>query len=599
MTARVRNLYGRSHFEDKDYLSYLEIKYISSQRGRSLERSDNPINNDNDDFDSQYVMFLNNTKQKGIKSYVTALEENGLLIFIDYEKEGSSSDEWDENNNLSSKVKNMEYDSEGSTFEEVMIDGDYKGYLEIRYGNHQEGDAERGYNPDHNKDDANGNEDYDPDYVMFLNNIKHDGVSYGTAFEENGLLMFIDYEKEGSSSDEWDENNNLSSTVKNRKHDSDGSNFEEEIMIDGDYKRYLEIRYGSHQEGDAERGYNPDHNKDDANGNKDYDPDYMMFLNSFKHDGVSYATAFEANGVRTFINYEKEGNHNADRNDDLTCALKKGRKGDKVEGNNWKNVKGKMSNGAKGGLGSSEAPNIKEDEMVQPFTPLPKGERVIHKNVQRRITRSNSMKKQKTSQTVLEENYVDKDYALLLQAMKVHCEEHASKTVSPNKHAVEYDHDDSGDDEVVEIDYSKFSNVGRSHSFSPQMHYCEVGNTFEPVCKDAGSEFRQKVITFLKRPFDQTEYEKLLHDAKLQKPVERNLELRHGRDKYCPLDRIGKSYLDYFEDFNNKFEQAGSNKYKTLNILRGFFFWLQNITQEGAFKPWKDPTCLAVIPGFG
>ncbi|CAH9075618.1 unnamed protein product [Cuscuta epithymum] len=259
-----------------------------------------------------------------------------------------------------------------------------------------------------------------------------------------------------------------------------------------------------------------------------------------------------------------------------------------------------MSNGVKkGGLGSSDVPNTKEDEMVQPFTPLPKGERAIHKNQQRRITRSNSIKIQKTSQTIPEENYVDKDYALLLQAMKLHCEGNASKTVSPNKHAVENDYDDSGDDEVVEIDYSKFSNAGRSHPFSPQVHYCEAGNAFEPVYKDEDSEFRQKVITFLKRPFDQTEYEKLLHDVKVQKPVERNLELRHGRDKYCPLDRNGKSYLDYFEDFNNKFEQASSNKYKTLNILRGFFFWLQNITQEGAFKPWNDPTCLAVIPGFG
>lgn len=64
------------------------------------------------------------------------------------------------------------------------------------------------------------------------------------------------------------------------------------------------------------------------------------------------------------------------------------------------------------------------------------------------------------------------------------------------------------------------------------------------------SEFRQEIISILKRPYDQAEYEKLLQDVKVQKPVERNLELRHGREKRCPLNKKGKSYLDHYDGKN-------------------------------------------------
>lgn len=59
------------------------------------------------------------------------------------------------------------------------------------------------------------------------------------------------------------------------------------------------------------------------------------------------------------------------------------------------------------------------------------------------------------------------------------------------------------------------------------------------------SPFRKKIINILKSPYNQSEYAKLLKDVKVRKPIERNLELRNGRDLLCPTSEMGKSYLDH------------------------------------------------------
>ncbi|VFR00246.1 unnamed protein product [Cuscuta campestris] len=469
-----------------------------------------------------------------------------------------------------------------------FADRDYKSYLEIKYhiygGGGCGGTIERGESP-LGKDD----EDCDPHYAMFLKHTKQKGNNaYVTTLEDDGLLTFIHYERDGSSSDEEGSYNHGSEvkSPRNGKCDSEGSRLEEN-MIDGDYKRYLEVRYGKDQEGCVGREDTP-------------------------------VTTLEDCGVRLSIHDEKEESCRDEKNDDCTIILTKDRKGDEREGNDSENVKGKRTN--------SGLPMVEEDEIFEPFTPLPTGERpkvsrtcagnpnppnveraepftplsigkrAMFPELQKCNAKSKSNKKQRSSWSKVEERYVDQDYAILMRAVNIHREKYDSKTESQNKQDVEYDHDDSEDD-VVEINYDTFCNGERSQSFSPQVHYCEVDLTCEPVYKGECPQFRQMVISELKKPFDQEEYEKLLQDVKEKKPVEKNLELRHGRDRTCPSSRVGKSYLEYHEDFKKKLEQAGPNKYEKLNILRGFFFWLQYAPNAGAFKPWNDPTCLAVMPG--
>ncbi|KAL2484020.1 uncharacterized protein Fot_45464 [Forsythia ovata] len=82
--------------------------------------------------------------------------------------------------------------------------------------------------------------------------------------------------------------------------------------------------------------------------------------------------------------------------------------------------------------------------------------------------------------------------------------------------------------------------------------------------------------------------------VKLCKPVDRHLDLRHGRERAYPKNEAGKSYLDHYPDLRQALLRCQDDKPRCLNLLRGFFFWLQHLTREGAFKPWTDPQCLAV-----
>ncbi|XP_043808990.1 uncharacterized protein LOC110607037 isoform X2 [Manihot esculenta] len=121
--------------------------------------------------------------------------------------------------------------------------------------------------------------------------------------------------------------------------------------------------------------------------------------------------------------------------------------------------------------------------------------------------------------------------------------------------------------------------------------------------------FRERVIEILKKPYDQKEYDELLEEVGHRRPVIEDRVLRNGRAASCSVP-IGKSYLDQCQDLDMKIKSAGSDKLKILNLLRGFFFWLQwhflihlvdayliqCAPHEGAFKPWKDSSCLEVLP---
>ncbi|CAI9098705.1 OLC1v1035396C1 [Oldenlandia corymbosa var. corymbosa] len=107
------------------------------------------------------------------------------------------------------------------------------------------------------------------------------------------------------------------------------------------------------------------------------------------------------------------------------------------------------------------------------------------------------------------------------------------------------------------------------------------------------SQFREKLMEILRKPFDKMEHRRLSRDIKATKPIRRNLDLRYGREKSYSTDRNGKSYLDHYPGLRKKLEAADCHK--ELNLLRGFFFWLQNLTLlPEDFFPWRDESCLAV-----
>ncbi|KAF3331990.1 hypothetical protein FCM35_KLT03396 [Carex littledalei] len=106
--------------------------------------------------------------------------------------------------------------------------------------------------------------------------------------------------------------------------------------------------------------------------------------------------------------------------------------------------------------------------------------------------------------------------------------------------------------------------------------------------------FDEKLTAVLREPFDQHEYEALMNEAVSRKPVMKHRNLRNMSKRYHTHE-AGQSYLDYYPDLTIQISEA--NKYERLNLLRKFFFWLENLCHDGAYMPWV-PKTLADRPVF-
>ncbi|XP_059315074.1 uncharacterized protein LOC132065616 [Lycium ferocissimum] len=109
------------------------------------------------------------------------------------------------------------------------------------------------------------------------------------------------------------------------------------------------------------------------------------------------------------------------------------------------------------------------------------------------------------------------------------------------------------------------------------------------------SKFRQKVMDLLKKPYNTEEYKELWTYVNDKKPVERNMETRRGGLSSYKTTKMGKSYLELYEDLKEKLKEFDNDESKKLKIMRGFTFWLQNVVHGGAFKPWNDREFLALV----
>ncbi|KAG5019488.1 hypothetical protein GYH30_015258 [Glycine max] len=112
---------------------------------------------------------------------------------------------------------------------------------------------------------------------------------------------------------------------------------------------------------------------------------------------------------------------------------------------------------------------------------------------------------------------------------------------------------------------------------------------------NASTLFREKLMEELKAPYCEEEYKRLLHDITIQKPIQHHRDLRGGIKIYEKPD-LGKSFLGYHVDLAMKIKTVRDDHFRVLNLMRGFFYWLKNLSHEGAFPPWRDPSCLNVLP---
>ncbi|CAN6721021.1 unnamed protein product [Malus baccata var. baccata] len=108
------------------------------------------------------------------------------------------------------------------------------------------------------------------------------------------------------------------------------------------------------------------------------------------------------------------------------------------------------------------------------------------------------------------------------------------------------------------------------------------------------SQFRNGLMKILNRPYDYEEYRRLLKEATHQKPLGYDRNLRNGT---CPIEEeLRPSYLKQHIVLKRKIKAALGDRPRVLNLLRGFFYWLKNVAQDESFCPWNDSSCLKVLP---
>ncbi|CDY38356.1 BnaA02g18490D [Brassica napus] len=103
------------------------------------------------------------------------------------------------------------------------------------------------------------------------------------------------------------------------------------------------------------------------------------------------------------------------------------------------------------------------------------------------------------------------------------------------------------------------------------------------------STFSKKLLEILRQPYDKNEFKQRLFEASQKKQLTRSRQLRDGREIEYNVDhQLGPSYFDRYPDFKRVFRRSRCAKddNRALNLLRGFFFYFENIVLEGAFKPW-------------
>ncbi|XP_016553008.2 uncharacterized protein LOC107852490 isoform X1 [Capsicum annuum] len=131
----------------------------------------------------------------------------------------------------------------------------------------------------------------------------------------------------------------------------------------------------------------------------------------------------------------------------------------------------------------------------------------------------------------------------------------------------------------VEILENVGAELGRGSSFNP---FVPSVQHLDATIRDSG--YRKECLNLLMRPYDEEEYKKLWKDIKVQLPSSSTNKRR-------------ESLLSRHKAVNRAIKRTNHDKDKKLNIMRGFFFWLEHLTRQDAFQPWKDAECLQTMPG--
>ncbi|KAF3533636.1 hypothetical protein DY000_02043677 [Brassica cretica] len=189
---------------------------------------------------------------------------------------------------------------------------------------------------------------------------------------------------------------------------------------------------------------------------------------------------------------------------------------------------------------------------------------------------------------------VDKDYASYLTWLVDSLKDSTTVPVQSEKDLlakvkVEVDtescsHDD--DDDIMVSD-SPFLSGGSTTPF-----VVSKSKTVIDLEKDSTEDesrncvFTKELMEALEKPYDEGELSRLSGEVSEKKPVSRCREFRKGRVSTYETSELGPSYLENVSDFDKEYRRVDGDDKARLKLLRGFFFYLKNVTRAGSFKPW-------------
>ncbi|KAK4375558.1 hypothetical protein RND71_006235 [Anisodus tanguticus] len=331
--------------------------------------------------------------------------------------------------------------------------------------------------------------------------------------------------------------------------------------VDEDYAEYLKLFYNYDKNSQSytnEHGNNGSYDEDEDEA----DPQYKMFLANAKPDGTSYVLNVDAeDGSPLFMKYEKEceckygceclswkkqkdiemQKDAVDEENLLNIEMQK----DVVDEENLLNIRRNRRFSMARSMGDV-------DVTFEPSNPTSQRKNGI---MSRKISKGKRGASKRQGKCKKETSDVDENYGVLLENLQ--CENRAMKASLRSGCNIEYE---AAEDDL-EILYDKNDMLKKVDGRYPQIN--------------VQSEFRQKVMDLLKKPCNANEYKALWTYVNDKKPVERNMESRRGGVKCYKTKKIGKSYLDHYEDLKEKLKEVDNDKRKKLKIMRGFSFWLQ------------------------
>ncbi|PUZ48221.1 hypothetical protein GQ55_7G228400 [Panicum hallii var. hallii] len=122
------------------------------------------------------------------------------------------------------------------------------------------------------------------------------------------------------------------------------------------------------------------------------------------------------------------------------------------------------------------------------------------------------------------------------------------------------------------------------------MEFEELQGVIWPphIIERPNSIFKKELMEILNKPFKQEEYDRYVALATNRSPIVKERRTRNNVVYYPWKHEMGKSYFDSYPDLAEQFRLQDNNYPNRLALLRGLFFWLQNVGREDQFRPWTD-----------